>query len=103
MCLQHDYSSTKIKLINRHLRIRRLLSVYLYDRTDMSAVQKEESSISKSGCDTVGAVAMDCHGNLAFANTTGGITGKMPGRVGDSPIVGKCKGRRGQLGGLMPL
>ncbi len=37
---------------------------------------------------TVGAVALDVHGQLAAATSTGGITGKMPGRVGDSAIVG---------------
>jgi beta-aspartyl-peptidase (threonine type) len=37
---------------------------------------------------TVGAVARDRAGNLAAATSTGGYTGKLPGRVGDSPIVG---------------
>ncbi len=37
---------------------------------------------------TVGAVALDKHGNLAAATSTGGITNKKYGRVGDSPIVG---------------
>jgi len=37
---------------------------------------------------TVGAVALDRQGNLAAATSTGGYTGKLPGRVGDSPIVG---------------
>jgi L-asparaginase / beta-aspartyl-peptidase len=37
---------------------------------------------------TVGAVALDRHGNLAAATSTGGYTGKLAGRVGDSPIVG---------------
>ncbi len=37
---------------------------------------------------TVGAVALDRDGNLAAATSTGGIRGKLPGRVGDSPIVG---------------
>lgn len=37
---------------------------------------------------TVGAVALDCSGNLAAATSTGGYTNKMAGRVGDSPIVG---------------
>ena len=41
-----------------------------------------------SGCDTVGAVALDQTGNVAFATSTGGITAKRPGRVGDSPIIG---------------
>ena len=37
---------------------------------------------------TVGAVARDCRGNLAAATSTGGMTGKLPGRVGDCPIIG---------------
>ena len=37
---------------------------------------------------TVGAVARDCCGNLAAATSTGGMTNKRPGRVGDSPIIG---------------
>jgi len=37
---------------------------------------------------TVGAVALDREGNLAAATSTGGFTGKLPGRVGDSPIIG---------------
>jgi beta-aspartyl-peptidase (threonine type) len=37
---------------------------------------------------TVGAVALDQHGNLAAATSTGGMTNKRQGRVGDSPIIG---------------
>jgi len=37
---------------------------------------------------TVGAVACDAAGNLAAATSTGGMTNKRPGRVGDSPIIG---------------
>jgi L-asparaginase / beta-aspartyl-peptidase len=37
---------------------------------------------------TVGAVAFDKHGNLAAATSTGGMTNKRQGRVGDSPIIG---------------
>ncbi len=37
---------------------------------------------------TVGAVARDQAGNLAAATSTGGLTGKAPGRIGDAPIVG---------------
>jgi L-asparaginase / beta-aspartyl-peptidase len=37
---------------------------------------------------TVGAVARDAEGNLAAATSTGGMTNKRPGRVGDSPIIG---------------
>ncbi len=38
--------------------------------------------------DTVGAVALDVNGNLAAATSTGGTANKLPGRVGDSPLVG---------------
>jgi L-asparaginase / beta-aspartyl-peptidase len=37
---------------------------------------------------TVGAVALDLRGSLAAATSTGGLTGKRPGRVGDSPVIG---------------
>ena len=37
---------------------------------------------------TVGAVVLDVHGHLAAATSTGGLTNKKPGRVGDSPVVG---------------
>jgi len=37
---------------------------------------------------TVGAVARDSQGHLAAATSTGGMQGKLPGRVGDSPLIG---------------
>lgn len=37
---------------------------------------------------TVGAVACDAQGHVAAATSTGGMTGKTPGRVGDSPVIG---------------
>jgi len=37
---------------------------------------------------TVGAVAIDAHGDIAAATSTGGISGKLPGRIGDSAIIG---------------
>ncbi len=37
---------------------------------------------------TVGAVALDRHGNVAAATSTGGMTGKRWGRIGDSPVIG---------------
>lgn len=37
---------------------------------------------------TVGAVALDCNGNLAAGTSTGGLANKRYGRVGDSPIIG---------------
>ncbi len=40
------------------------------------------------GHDTVGAIALDQHGQLVAANSTGGTPFKLPGRVGDTPLVG---------------
>ena len=37
---------------------------------------------------TVGAVALDTHGNLGAGTSTGGLTGKRWGRIGDAPIIG---------------
>jgi len=48
----------------------------------------EKRSRDAVGAGTVGAVARDRNGNLAAATSTGGMTGKMTGRVGDSPIIG---------------
>jgi len=45
-----------------------------------------ESGLPGSG--TIGAVALDTSGKLAAATSTGGLHGKMPGRVGDTPIIG---------------
>lgn len=44
------------------------------------------SPANESG--TVGAVALDKSGNLAAGTSTGGMTNKRPGRIGDSPIIG---------------
>ncbi len=40
------------------------------------------------GLETVGAVALDKQGNLAAASSTGGFPLKLPGRIGDSPLIG---------------
>ena len=49
-------------------------------------VYEDEIHEQKHG--TVGAVALDQSGGLAAATSTGGTFGKMPGRVGDSPMIG---------------
>ena len=46
------------------------------------------SDLFPSSQGTVGAVALDAAGDLAAATSTGGMTNKRPGRVGDSPIIG---------------
>jgi isoaspartyl peptidase/L-asparaginase-like protein (Ntn-hydrolase superfamily) len=52
------------------------------------ALERFRARARAQGGGTVGAVALDRRGNLAAATSTGGTTGKLPGRVGDSPIVG---------------
>lgn len=49
-------------------------------------VEREASTFTSGG--TVGAVALDAAGRLAAATSTGGMTGKARGRVGDSPLPG---------------
>ncbi len=54
-------------------------SIFITDRKRQELAQ---------GADTVGAVARDAGGHMAVAVSTGGRTGKLPGRIGDSPIAG---------------
>lgn len=51
-------------------------------------VYKLDHSPTGTKFGTVGAVALDIHGNLAASTSTGGMTNKKYGRVGDSPIIG---------------
>ncbi|MGB5509846.1 isoaspartyl peptidase/L-asparaginase family protein [Robiginitalea sp.] len=52
------------------------------------AFQLDHSTKKDSKFGTVGAVACDIHGNLAAATSTGGMTNKRFGRIGDSPVLG---------------
>ena len=60
------------------------------DSLNTKAGKKDNSGVtgkdSKFG--TVGAVALDKQGNLAAATSTGGMTNKRYGRIGDSPVIG---------------
>lgn len=56
-------------------------------RTGASDGRKRKTAALESH-DTVGAVALDAHGNLAAATSTGGTLNKTPGRVGDSSLIG---------------
>jgi beta-aspartyl-peptidase (threonine type) len=71
---------------------------YFFTQERWDALQRVKKTSKKSGeksevsdrdhHGTVGAVALDSRGNLAAATSTGGTTNKLPGRVGDSPIIG---------------
>jgi L-asparaginase / beta-aspartyl-peptidase len=56
------------------------------DKKNQHSLKQIENRDSKYG--TVGAVALDKQGNLAAATSTGGMTNKKFGRVGDAPIIG---------------
>jgi len=56
-------------------------------RRRLEAVQRKEATEGWAG-GTVGAVARDAQGHVAAATSTGGMVNKLPGRVGDTPILG---------------
>jgi beta-aspartyl-peptidase (threonine type) len=60
----------------------------LQDELERRRRGRAETADEKHAHGTVGAVARDRRSNLAAATSTGGMTGKAPGRVGDSPIIG---------------
>jgi len=73
--------------------IREALKVMLDGRHVLLVGNRGEKSLvnylnNSEGGDTVGAVALDDQGNLVAGTSTGGISNKLPGRVGDSPIPG---------------
>ncbi len=61
-------------------------SSYFFTKKRWESLQKLRGKIEKHG--TVGCVVLDRAGNLAAGTSTGGMTNKMYGRVGDSPIIG---------------
>jgi beta-aspartyl-peptidase (threonine type) len=69
---------------------RALLTDVKERQRQLEAAQRGErvSELFASSQGTVGAVALDRGGNLAAATSTGGMTNKRQGRVGDSPIIG---------------
>jgi beta-aspartyl-peptidase (threonine type) len=72
-------------------RQRESLAKHLASRRDAGAPQT-------SG--TVGAVAIDVRGRIAAGTSTGGYTGKRPGRVGDSALIGSGTYADSRLGGV---
>lgn len=72
----------------RQLKLAQQQDEVLLDHS--GANKRMEGNIENGGTKlgTVGAVALDLHGNLAAATSTGGMTNKKFGRIGDSPIIG---------------
>jgi L-asparaginase / beta-aspartyl-peptidase len=63
--------------------------------------RRHREALAQRGGDggTVGAVALDRQGTVAAATSTGGIAGKLPGRVGDSALIGSGTYADSTLGG----
>jgi len=59
-----------------------------YEKAKAATEKKSSAIVREDEHGTVGVVALDQAGNLAAGTSTGGTTMKMPGRVGDSPIIG---------------
>ncbi|MGE0596994.1 MAG: isoaspartyl peptidase/L-asparaginase family protein [Hyphomonadaceae bacterium] len=59
-----------------------------YERVDDPKSYYVAAASGLPGAGTIGAVALDADGRLAAATSTGGLSGKLPGRVGDTPILG---------------
>ena len=57
-------------------------------REALERVLQERARTAADRHGTVGAVAIDANGDLAAATTTGGMTAKAAGRVGDTPLIG---------------
>jgi L-asparaginase / beta-aspartyl-peptidase len=75
-CVDADYFTTP----------RRIEALEAMRRHQLAGTIKAAKEAEKHG--TVGAVALDQHGHLAAATSTGGYTNKPVGRVGDSPLIG---------------
>ena len=60
----------------------------LYAAQEAELQGLRDTTFSGDSHDTVGAVALDRHGNLAAGTSTGGTLNKAPGRVGDSSLIG---------------
>ncbi len=61
---------------------------YFYTRKRWESLQHIIEKQKKDKYGTVGCVAVDIHGNIVAGTSTGGMTNKRYGRVGDSPIIG---------------
>jgi beta-aspartyl-peptidase (threonine type) len=61
---------------------------------------RQRARLAAPGRGTVGAVALDRHGTVAAATSTGGMAGKRPGRVGDSALIGCGTYADSTLGGV---
>lgn len=91
--VEPDYYFTEARHA-QWLRARTQEGMVLLDHDAARAAQRGEPAVPDGPIDpdgkfgTVGAVALDAHGNVAAATSTGGMTNKRVGRIGDTPLIG---------------
>jgi len=86
-----SFTAGSVVLVRHGNPIRKALEVMKKGKHVIIAEEHGESEgqfASGKGGDTVGAVALDVDGRIVAGTSTGGISGKDPGRIGDSPIPG---------------
>ena len=80
---QHHMEFVKNSFFDDEIRFQQLVKA-----RQMNAIVRDHDMDMVKPMGTVGAVALDVHGDLAAATSTGGTTNKFCGRVGDTPILG---------------
>lgn len=77
---------------------------YFYTEKRLKSLQqllkKERESTTNDKHGTVGCVALDTYGNIAAGTSTGGMTNKKYGRIGDSPLIGAGTYANNETGGF---
>ena len=85
---QHGISLVDNSALVIDREVERLADAQRRDQAGLPDATFSGSTPALDSHDTVGAVALDSHGNLAAATSTGGTLNKQPGRVGDSSLIG---------------
>ena len=91
--VEPDYFITPLRI--EQLEHARRSGTITLDHDEHTAEEASTQSVTPpadpnagGGFGTVGAVARDAQGRLAAATSTGGLTNKLPGRIGDTPLIG---------------
>lgn len=83
-----DHFSTELRRAQLHAAMAAAQVVLDHDASALASASASAPLDEGRKFGTVGAVAVDSHGHVAAATSTGGMTNKRPGRVGDSPLIG---------------
>ncbi|XP_037052342.1 probable isoaspartyl peptidase/L-asparaginase GA20639 [Bradysia coprophila] len=93
---QIEILDPKGQLVTQHAKD--ALEAFKRDKAKGFSTVNAKTEIGDVG--TVGAVAIDRNGNIAVATSTGGMTGKIVGRIGDTPLIGSGTYADNNAGGV---